>query len=42
MSSWKMRVYIGIPCYAVGSKCTGQNQSCRCSCEHKSQDFPDQ
>ena len=27
VSSWKMRVYIGNPCHAVGSKCVGQNQS---------------
>ena len=32
MSSWKMRVYIGNPCRAVGSKWVGQNQSCRHSC----------
>ena len=42
MSSWKTRVYIGNPCHAVGSECTGQNPSCGPSCEHKSRDFPDQ
>ena len=42
MDSWKTRVYIGNSCFAVGSKCAGQNQSCGRSCEHKSGDFPDQ
>ena len=34
-------IYICNPCHTVGSKCAGQNQSCRRSCEHKSRDFPD-
>ena len=42
MSSWKTRVYIGNPCHVVGSKCTGLNQRCGRSYEHKSCDFPDQ
>ena len=31
---WKIRVLIDNPCRAVGSKNTGQNWSCGCSCEH--------
>ena len=34
-SSLKMRVYLGNPCYVVSSKCTGENQRCGLSCEHK-------
>ena len=26
MSSWKTRIYIGNPCYTVGSKCARQNK----------------
>ena len=33
------QVYIGNPCHVTGSKCMGQNQRCRHSCEHKSRDF---
>ena len=42
MSAWETRVYIGNPCYVVGSKCAGQNQICGRSCEHYPCDFPGQ